>query len=101
MWTNGVPTGPAARLLALLEHVLGRTEEADRHFAEAVEFSRRLMSPVWTARCQLDWAETWLVRGEIARTVQLIYAADATMEMLELPALRRQSANLRNRLNSP
>ena len=101
MWTNGVPTGPVARLLALLEHVLGRTEEADRHFAEAVEFSRRLMSPVWTARCQLDWAETWLVRGEIAQTVQLIYAADATMEMLELPALRRQSANLRNRLNSP
>jgi len=99
MWTSGAYCGPAARLLAKLENALGWTDHADWHFNEAVESSRRLDSPVWIARCQLDWAKTWIERGEIVRAVQLIYAADETMETLELPALRRQSSMLKNQLD--
>jgi hypothetical protein len=98
MWTSGISCGPAARLLANLEHVLGSAADADRHFAEAVESSRRINSPIWVARCQLDWAKTWILRGETVRAVQLIYAADAVTEALTLPALRQQSAMLRDQL---
>jgi hypothetical protein len=98
MWTSGAYCGPAARLLAMLENAFGWTDHADWHFNEAVESSRRLHSPVWIARCQLDWAATWIERGEIVRAVQLIYAADEAMEALELPALRRQSSMLKLRL---
>ena len=98
MWSDGILCGPAARLLAKLEHTLGWTDHADWHFAEAIESGRRLESPVWTARCQLDWASTWIERGEIVRAVQLIYAADAAMDAHELPALERQASMLKRRL---
>ena len=64
MGSGPVGCGPASRLLALLETLLGRPAEADRHFAQAVAFSRGLMSPVWVARCLLDWAHIVFERGE-------------------------------------
>ncbi len=99
MWTSGVYCGPAARLLAALENTLGWIDHADWHFNEAVESSRRFGSPVWSARCQLDWAATWIERGEIVRAVQLIYGADDAMQNLELPALQRRSSRLKHQLD--
>jgi len=54
----------ASRLLALLEALLGQPEEADRHFAQAVIGSQEIMSPVWVARCHLEWAEILFERGK-------------------------------------
>ncbi len=96
--TGGIMCGPAARLLAMLEHVLDRPADIDRHFGEAVEISRRLMSPVWLARSRLDWAENLASRGERARARQLVDEADATIGSLPLPALQQQSARLREQL---
>jgi tetratricopeptide (TPR) repeat protein len=97
--SGGVACGPASRVLALVEVLLGRPADADRHFAEAIAFSRELMSPVWMARCQLDWAQTWLDRGETAWAAQLTDAADETAGALALPALGRQWATLRDQLD--
>jgi class 3 adenylate cyclase len=96
--TGGISCGPYARLLARLEDALDRSVDADRHFAEAIEQSRRLMSPVWIARSQLDWAASLLARQEIERAGELVDAADATIGTLTLPALQQQSAALRARL---
>ncbi|HVC71601.1 MAG TPA: signal peptidase I [Acidimicrobiales bacterium] len=99
MWTTGINCGPAARLLAMLEYALGWEDHTDWHFAQAIESSQRVRSPVWAARCQLDWARTWIDRGETVRAVQLIYGADAAMEGLELPALQHQSSKLKRQLD--
>jgi signal peptidase I len=99
MSSAGVGCGPTARLLALLEIVLDQPNDADGHFAEAIDFSRGMTSPVWTARCQLDWAQTWMDRGEVAWAAQLTDDADTTAGMLALPALQRQWMNLRDQLD--
>ncbi len=94
-----VGCGPTARLLALLENLLGHRSDADRHFAEAVSFSRRLASPVWTARCQLEWAQTRFDRGQVAEASELTDEADASAGDLALPALCRQWTALRDQLD--
>jgi signal peptidase I len=99
MSSAGVACGPAARLLALLEIVLDQPNDADRHFGEAIDFGRGMRSPVWMARCQLDWAQTWMDRGEVAWATQLTDDADTTAGMLALPALQRQWMNLRDQLD--
>jgi hypothetical protein len=93
--TGGIVGGPAARLLALLEWVLDDRAASEVHFAAAIEDAERLESPLWRARCRLDWAERLLARGEEERGATLIAEADAAMGDLELPALRRQLAELR------
>jgi class 3 adenylate cyclase len=98
--TGGISCGPAARILALLEEVLDLAGQSDPHFASAIALSRRSESPVWIARCQLDWAEALLTRGEVAAAIELVDAADATIGALTLPELQRQSAELRARLGS-
>lgn len=94
MGTGGFPGGPAARLLARIEDLRGDHRSADDHFAAAVELSRRIGSPVWTARCSLDWAESLLARGEHDRARNLAADAEAELGNLDLPALRTQLANL-------
>jgi hypothetical protein len=96
--TGGIVLGPAARHLARLEDVLDRSEDADRHFAAAIEQSRSLGSPVWTARSQLDWAESQLARGDRDRAAALLADADDEMEGLALTRLEEQAAALRERL---
>jgi predicted ATPase/class 3 adenylate cyclase/tetratricopeptide (TPR) repeat protein len=96
--TGGISLGPAARLLARLETVLGRPDDAERHFGAAVEQCRAKGSPVWTARALLDWAGVVLDRGDATRAAQLVDDADAAIGSLTLPRLQQQSAALRARL---
>jgi hypothetical protein len=93
--TGGIVLGPAARLVARLESVRDDHEAADVHFASAIEDAERLESPIWRARCRLDWAERLLARGEEHRAVTLIAEAETAMGDLDLPALRRQLGELR------
>ena len=83
MMSGGISNGPTARLLARLELVLDRTDDADRHFAESIEQSRSLGSPVWIARCCLDWAESLADRGETARARELVDDANAAIGSLD------------------
>ena len=81
-----------------LETVLDRRDDADRHFAAAIDQSRRLGSPVWIARCCLDWAESFADRDEKVRARELVDEADAAIGSLSLPRLQDQSASLTARL---
>jgi predicted ATPase/class 3 adenylate cyclase len=96
--TGGISLGPAARVLALLEQLLDRPADADRHHADAVTMANEMRSPVWSARCGLDWADALLTRGDASRAAALTDDADAAIGSLTLPALQQQSANLRSRL---
>jgi hypothetical protein len=98
--TGGINLGPMARLLARLELVLDRPDDADRHFAEAVEQSTSLGSPVWIARCSLDWAESFADRGDTARARELVDRANEAIDTLTLPRLQDQSATLTARLTA-
>jgi hypothetical protein len=89
--TGGIGCGPAARLLALLELLLDRPADADRHFAEATEQSRSLGSPVWTVRCGLDWAASLAERGEHDRARERFDGAVAAMSGLSLTRLEQQA----------
>jgi hypothetical protein len=97
---EGIACGPASRLLAILEYVLGRPADADGHFVAAIECSRHLASPVWVARCQLDWAETWIGRGHGQRAAELIGEVEDIVGPLTLPALQSRAAELRDRLSA-
>jgi len=96
--TGGITTGPTARHLARLEAVLDLPDDADRHFAESIEQSRQLDSPVWIARCCLDWAESLAERGETERARQLVAEAGAAIGSLALPRLQDQLSTLSARL---
>jgi hypothetical protein len=96
--TGGIGLGPAARLLANLETVLDRPDDADRHFADAIEQSRELGSPVWIARSCLDWAEALVARGERDRARELAADAETAMGSLGLTRLEQQAAALGERL---
>jgi hypothetical protein len=48
--------GPVDRLLALLAATAGRFDEAEQLFNEAIDFCRRMPSPLWLAHCLHDAA---------------------------------------------
>jgi class 3 adenylate cyclase len=96
--TGGICCGPGARLLARLEVVLDRPDDADRHFADAVAQARNLASPVWEARGLLDWADALVARGDEAGATTHADAADAAIGSLTLPRLQRQADALRARI---
>jgi class 3 adenylate cyclase len=98
--TGGIGLGPSARLLALLEQLLDRPADADRHFAESIVLANNLISPIWVARCQLDWAAALLERGETARARDLVDDGVTTIGSLTLPVLQRQSSELRALLDA-
>src|SRR6185503_153276 len=94
MMTGGVVLGPASRLLALVHTVTG-VDDVDRCFASAIDEADRLESPIWRARCRLDWAAWSRARGGDDRAAMLIAEADAVIGDRDLPAVRRQLAELR------
>ncbi len=93
--TGGIMCGPAARLVARLEAVLGNDERSDLAFVAAIEDADRLESPIWRARCRLEWAACLLGREKTEVASTLIDEAQAAMGDLDLPALRRQLSELR------
>lgn len=54
--------GSVGRYLALLEHTMGRYEEADESFAAAVEWHAAMPAPLLLARTRADWATSLLRR---------------------------------------
>jgi hypothetical protein len=53
---NQACLGPTDRLLALLAATAGRSDEAEQLFFRAIEFCRRMPSPLWLAHCLHDAA---------------------------------------------
>lgn len=54
--------GSVGRFLGLLEHVVGRFDDADRSFAAALRAHEAIPAPLLAARTHLDWAVSMLDR---------------------------------------
>jgi tetratricopeptide (TPR) repeat protein len=65
VWNGATTYGHASIYLGLLAAALGRHEQADGHFAHAVELQQRDGMLVWAARAHLGWAEALAPRGDI------------------------------------
>ena len=103
-WHRQLPTiplvvnaGAVAMYLGMLATVLDRLDDAESHFAEAMEIHERLRAPYWVGRTQLERARTLLIRrqpgdAELARDI--VGAALATAREFSLANLDRRAAEL-------
>jgi DNA-binding CsgD family transcriptional regulator len=85
--------GATARLLGALARVLGRPDDADRHFADAVAMETRIGAAPFLALAQLDHAAALLARdraGDRDRAARLVERAGFTAGRLGMaPAAAR------------
>jgi tetratricopeptide (TPR) repeat protein len=85
--------GPAAHDLGLLATTLGRYDEADGHFAAAVELELRMGSRAIVVHTRLEWARALLYRdqtGDRARALELLQEALDGARELELTGTERR-----------
>jgi len=83
--------GPADRILGMLASVASRSAEADGWHTRALELSRRLGSPLWTAHCLSDYADhVW--PGDPDRAESMRDEATALCGRHHLAGLRRRLA---------
>jgi tetratricopeptide (TPR) repeat protein len=89
--------GPVAHYLGLVTAVLGRADEADAHFACAVDAQERTGARGLLAQTRLEWARLLLRRGEPGdgeRARALAEAAAELAEELDIPVLAEQALDL-------
>lgn len=89
--------GPAAHDLGLLATTLGRYDEADGHFAAAVEIELRIGSRAILVHTRLEWARALLYRdqaGDRARALELLNEALDGARELELTGTERRIQTL-------
>jgi DNA-binding CsgD family transcriptional regulator len=95
--TGAVCRGSASRYLALLADTLGRPEDAERHFRDALAANERIGARLWLAYTLRDYAAFLLRRGDGERAVELIGQAERTARELGLTRTGKQLAALRPR----
>src|SRR5947208_10911454 len=89
--------GSTSRYLGLLTTVLGRWDEAEEHFNDAVEKHRRL-SPPWLGWTHYDYADMLLRRqatGDHEKALSLLSQALDIAQRLEMKALLERSLALK------
>ena len=65
----------------MLAALLGRRDDAERHFADALVLAKRSGSPVWTCRVQRDWA---LALGDRPDLLAAAHETAAALGMADL-----------------
>ncbi|HVE94498.1 MAG TPA: AAA family ATPase [Acidimicrobiales bacterium] len=85
--------GPADRLLGGLAELIGRPDDADRHFAAALAISDRAQSPVWRARALHDWGRVLARRGDV-RSAELFAEAGEIAERCGMTILAESARAL-------
>ena len=81
--------GSAARALGVLATVMGRFDDAERHFRAAVDIERAMRARPWVAHAQHDFASMLVARGDAGdaeRAAELMAAARATYRELGMDA---------------
>jgi tetratricopeptide (TPR) repeat protein len=94
---GSVGSGCVDHYLGLLATAMGRLDEADRHFREAVAVNQRLEAPVWLARTRLEWGELLRRRGgpgDAEHAAELLGQALTTAVALGLGAVERRARAL-------
>jgi hypothetical protein len=93
----GIPImyeGPVPHFLGLLATVTGEFEEAQTHFAGAVDFAERARAPIWLVHTRLEWARMLASRnstGDAGRSRKLLEGALETAGRLGLVMVERQA----------
>lgn len=75
---NAVCVGSAQRTLGMMAAVLGRLDDAERHFEAAVAFDRRIEAPPWIAHSLYNYARMLIERdapGDRARALTMLQEA--------------------------
>jgi DNA-binding SARP family transcriptional activator len=78
--------GSTARALGVLATVLGRFDDAERHFDTALEIERRMRARPWLAHAQHDYAAMLVARGDREHAAPLLREAVAIYEELGMSA---------------
>ncbi|HKY75412.1 MAG TPA: AAA family ATPase, partial [Acidimicrobiia bacterium] len=89
--------GPVTHDLGLLASALGRYEQAEEHFAEAVRVQDRIGARITSAQSRLEWARTLLTRrdaGDADRARGLLGHALDTARELGLAKVERDAVAL-------
>jgi class 3 adenylate cyclase len=89
-----------SRHLGLLATVLGHFEDAERHFADAIEMAQRLESPPLRARTQCDYADLLIeraARGDVEHARRLSGESLATARELGMQVLAERALGLKLR----
>jgi tetratricopeptide (TPR) repeat protein len=82
--------GSASRYLGLLARTLGREDEAERHFQDALELNAQLGAAPWEARTKQEYAELLLGRrrdGDREQAQVLLKEALEAAERLSMSGL--------------
>lgn len=92
--------GSIAHYLGLLAATMGRLDDAESHFADAMERNARIGGTVWLARTRVDFARALLDRGrpgDRERAGTLLEQALAAASELGLAAVGRKGASVLER----
>jgi hypothetical protein len=82
--------GVVDRYLGLLATTLGRLDDAERHFSEAIRLNEKMGATPWTAHVQADFARMLVRRnapGDDSRAREFVLAAGDTARRLGMTAL--------------
>jgi len=103
LFMGTVCLGSAFRYLGQLAATMGRWEEAEAHFAEAMARNQRIGARLWVAHTQLDWAKLLQAQGggdAPARGLELLRPCLATAAELRLKNLEEQAQALAAQLRA-
>jgi tetratricopeptide (TPR) repeat protein len=92
-----MPFGPVALRLGMVAAMIGRWEEAERHFELAMERCNRLGAPAITARVLYERARMLVAHGEeadLASAAELLARAEGICRELDLPGVGDRVAAL-------
>jgi tetratricopeptide (TPR) repeat protein len=92
-----MPFGPVALRLGMVAAMLGRWEEAERHFELAMERCTRLGTPAITARVLCERSRMLVARGEeadLASAAELLARVEGICRELDLPGVGDRVAAL-------
>ena len=84
--TPEISTGAVARYLGLLAATIGRAEDAERRFVQAMDLNERIGARSWLAHTQADYGRFALAHGAAALAGRLLDAADVTYRELGMRA---------------
>ena len=85
-----VSPGPVDRYLGMLAALTGDRQQAEQHFAAALQLARAMSAPLYIGHVLADWGR-WLVRwGCATDAVGMLAEAAAIAEANQLKALRQR-----------
>ena len=96
-WIGPAVYGPVDPVLGLLAAALDREDEAEAHFAQAVELCQQRGTPTWLARTRYEWASMLCGRrrpGDADHARRLAAEASAGAEELGMAAVVAESEAL-------